>query len=70
MMSKELTCRQAKVLVYIKGYINQYGYPPTARNIAEDFGITSKGAFDYLKAIEKKGFIKITPKVSRGIAIV
>ena len=68
-MSKELTCKQAKVLVYIKNFIKDNGYPPTSRNISDSFGITVKGSFDYLKILERKGFIKVIPKISRGIVV-
>ena len=45
------------------------GYPPTVREIGEKFSITVKGAYDHLKAIEKKGFLKTGPNKSRSIVI-
>ncbi len=66
---KDLTEKQVNILDYIEGYINNAGYPPTIREIGEQFTITAKGAYDHLKAIEKKGFIKCERNRSRAIEL-
>jgi repressor LexA len=53
-MSKELTEKQQMVLQYIREKIAESGFPPTIREIGDRFGITVKGAYDHIKAIEKK----------------
>jgi repressor LexA len=68
-MSKLLTEKQQLILNFLKESINDSGYPPTVREIGERFGITVKGAYDHLKAIEKKGFIKTEQNKSRAIII-
>lgn len=67
---KELTNRQNEVFTYLKNTISELGYPPTVREIGDNFGITVKGAYDHLKAIEKKGYIQTTENKSRAIVIV
>jgi len=67
---KELTKRQNEVFQYIKNSINEFGYPPTVREIGDNFNITVKGAYDHLKAVEKKGYIKTFENKSRAIVIV
>ena len=66
---KKLTEKQQLILNYISEFIQGSGYPPTVREIGERFNITVKGAYDHLKAIEKKGFLKTGPNKSRSIVI-
>jgi len=68
-MRKELTKRQQEVLDYIKNYIKAAGYPPTVREIGGNFEMSEKGAYDHLRAIEKKGYIKRAAKKYRAIEI-
>ncbi len=69
-MAKDLTDKQLHILNFIKEAISDSGYPPTVREIGDKFGITVKGAYDHMKAIEKKGFIKTEHNKSRAIVIV
>ena len=69
-MAKDLTDKQQLILNFIKEMINNSGFPPTVREIGDEFGITVKGAYDHLKAIEKKGYIKTEHNKSRAMIIV
>ena len=51
---KELTKRQEETLDYIRDFIDQHNYPPTIRELAASFQISVKGAYDHIKALEKK----------------
>lgn len=66
---KALTDKQLYIFNFIKETIESSGYPPTVREIGDRFGITVKGAYDHLKAIEKKGYIRCTTNKSRAIEI-
>lgn len=66
---RELTDKQLIILEYIENYISEQGYPPTIREIGDNFQITAKGAYDHMKAIEKKGFIKCERNRSRAIEV-
>lgn len=66
---KELTEKQEQVLKFITKIIKERGYPPTIREIGDEFGITAKGAYDHLKAIEKKGYLKTSKNQSRAIEL-
>ena len=68
-MRKKLTKRQQDVLDFIVNYIRDSGYPPTVREMAEAFHISSKGAYDHLVAIEKKGYVRRDPAKPRAIEI-
>ncbi len=66
---RDLTDKQQAILGFIETYIQEQGYPPTIREIGESFSITAKGAYDHLKAIEKKGYIKCEKNRSRAIEL-
>ena len=66
---KDLTEKQQAILEHIADYIHEQGYPPTIREIGDRFSITAKGAYDHLKAIEKKGYIKCERNRSRAIEL-
>lgn len=66
---KDLTEKQDDIFCFIKAKIKESGFPPTVREIGEQFNITVKGAYDHLKAIEKKGFIHCTQNKSRAIEL-
>jgi len=63
-----LTDRQKAVLDFISRSIERRGYPPTLREIGEQFGIRStNGVNDHLKALEKKGYLEREELKSRAL---
>lgn len=66
----ELTDRQKEVLDYIETFIRENPYPPTIREIAAHFGMSAKGAYDHMKALERKGRIRTGGGRSRKIEII
>lgn len=67
---KNLTKRQEEILNLIKNHIFEFGFPPTRADIAKSLGFKSPNAAEqHLRAIEKKGFIKILTGASRGIIL-
>ena len=67
---KNLTKRQEEILNLIKKHIFEFGFPPTRADIAKSLGFKSPNAAEqHLRAIEKKGFIKILTGASRGIVL-
>ena len=67
---KNLTKRQEEILNLIKSHISDFGFPPTRVDIANTLGFKSPNAAEqHLRAIEKKGFIKILSGASRGIVL-
>ena len=56
---KNLSKKQKEVLEAIKDFIRKNGFPPSVREINSIFGFTSPAAaHNFLKILEKKGFIK------------
>lgn len=71
MSSRPLTERQQAILDFIIETIRTRGFPPTLRDIGQDFGIRStKGVNDHLAALERKGKIRRQNNLSRGIEVV
>ena len=67
---KNLTERQKEILDLIKSYIGDFGFPPTRADISKNLGFKSANAAEqHLRAIEKKGYIKILSGASRGIVL-
>jgi repressor LexA len=69
-MDKKLTPRQRQVLNYIRRSIQKNGIAPTRAEIAEAMGFQSKNAaVDHLRALERKGHIRLHSELSRGIQL-
>ncbi len=66
----KLTQRQSEVLQFIKQEVKAKGIAPTRADIAEHFGFKSKNAAtDHIKALQRKGYIKVYNDMSRGIQV-
>ena len=64
-----LTVRQREVLEFINGYIEQHRYAPAIRDLAEHFSISIRGAYDHLKALRKKGYVRSAEGRSRSLEV-
>lgn len=68
--TQRLTARQAAIMEAIAKSIRERGYPPTIREIGAAVGIKStNGVNDHLDSLERKGMIRRSRIVSRGITI-
>ncbi len=66
---KGLTNRQTEVLSFIKHFITVHKFPPTVREISDNFSISVRGAYDHIKVLEKKGAICCDTMRSRAIVV-
>lgn len=65
-----LSARQEAVLAFIRLSAAQKGYPPTVREIADQFGIRSpNGVACHLTALIAKGRIAKDVNVARGLRV-
>lgn len=64
-----LTVRQREVLEFINDFIEQHRYPPAIRDLAEHFSISIRGAYDHLKALRKKGYVRSSEGRSRSLEV-
>jgi repressor LexA len=69
-MKQELTNRQKQVLDFIEKHIHKFGNSPTIREIGRNLSITStNGVRTHLEALIKKGYLKKTELISRGLTL-
>ncbi|MBU4319301.1 MAG: transcriptional repressor LexA [Proteobacteria bacterium] len=67
----QLTQKQAQVLEFLSEFRHKEGTAPTYREIAGYFGFKStKAASDHVRALVKKGYVRLHEKRSRGIELV
>src|SRR5215510_2698736 len=57
-MDARLTDRQREVLEFIQSFTETHGVPPTVREIGARFHVTPRAAFDHLRALERKGYLR------------
>jgi repressor LexA len=57
-MDSRLTQRQQEVLDFIQTFTDAHGVPPTVREIGGRFHVTPRAAFDHLRALERKGYLR------------
>lgn len=69
-MAKELTKIQRQILDHLIDQKTARGIQPTLAEIAAQFGYKNRSTVQqHLQALEKKGFIKKSPKLSRAIEL-
>ncbi|WP_416137086.1 transcriptional repressor LexA [Halomonas sp. HK25] len=69
-MTRPLTQRQQNVYDFIVKTLQDLGYPPTRAEIARALGFRSPNAAEeHLRALEKKGAIRMIAGTSRGIRL-
>jgi repressor LexA len=69
-MQKELTTIQKNILDFLIEQVKGKGLPPTLADVAKRFGYKNRATVQqHFAAIEKKGYIKRNPKLSRGIEL-
>lgn len=67
---KPLTKKQKEVLDYIAGYIDDNGYAPSYREIAEHFGFSSVATVtDHVQALKDKGAVENDFNAARSIQL-
>lgn len=70
MLQKKLTQRQKVIFDFIRSRIEDRGFGPTIREIAEEMGFSSpNGVVCHLTALQKKGLINRTNNKSRSIVL-
>lgn len=65
-----MTDRQKEILTFINQFINNNGFPPSYRQIGNNFDISSTfGVKRHLDALIKKGYINIDSNSNRSISL-
>jgi repressor LexA len=70
LFAADLTARQKRILEFIRGWVEQYGYPPSVREIGEAVGLVSPSSVAYqLKELERKGYLRRDPNRPRAVDV-
>ena len=68
---KTLSTRQQHIIDFLSRFALERSYPPTVRDIVSGCGISSTSVVDYnLDILEREGYIRRHPGISRGIEMV
>ncbi|MFC2032473.1 transcriptional repressor LexA [Chloroflexota bacterium] len=70
LQTRALSYKQQRIIDFIRRFAVDKGYPPTIRDILSGCGISSTSVVAYnLGILEKEGYIRRHPEVSRGIEL-
>jgi repressor LexA len=70
LIASDLTARQRRILEFIRDWVEQYGYPPSVREIGEAVGLVSPSSVAYqLKELERKGYLRRDPNRPRAVDV-
>jgi repressor LexA len=65
-----VTDRQQAILEYLRGFVDEHGYPPTVREIGEAVGLRSPSTVHaHLAQLERAGLIRRDPTKPRAIEL-
>ena len=65
-----LTARQRRIMDFIRGWVQEHGYPPSVREIGEAVDLVSPSSVAYqLKELEKKGLLRRDPNRPRAVDV-
>jgi repressor LexA len=65
-----LSSKQQQIMDFIRRFLAERYYPPTIRDIVVGCGLSSTSVVNYnLKILEREGYIRRRPEVSRGIVV-
>ncbi|MFH1368000.1 MAG: transcriptional repressor LexA [Elusimicrobiota bacterium] len=66
---RKITDRQKKVLDFIEEHLSSSGHAPTVRETAARFNVNIGAAQKHISALVRKGYVKHSPGISRGLDI-
>lgn len=70
MTKEKLTKKQADILAYVVGYVQEHGYAPSYREVGAHFGIGSTATVhEHIKNLERKGYLSSDPEAARSIEV-
>jgi len=68
---EELSTKQKRIVDFIASFIEERDYPPSVRDVVKGCGISSSSVAQYhLNVLERKGYIRRDPEISRSIGLV
>ena len=65
----ELTPRQRQIFEWVRNFIREHAMPPTVREIGDAFSIKSSSAFELLKTLERKSYLRRGDRGARSLIV-
>lgn len=65
----KLTESQQRVFTNIRSHVDEFGMPPTRKEVADELGIAPNAVTGHLVILQRKGYIELLPGKSRGLRI-
>lgn len=63
--------RRKDILVFLRSYVVEHGWPPTIQEVADAVGLVSPNSTrNHLRRLAEDGYIKIEPRRARAIALI
>lgn len=69
MASKNITIKQATVIITIRNFKHLNGYTPSIRDLAAALHLARGTVVQHIQSLEKKGVLRRTPKIARSLEI-
>lgn len=66
----KLTLKQQKILNYIEKHRIEQNYPPTLKEIGDNFKITIGTVQDHINALQRKGYLERRKDIARGFRVI
>ena len=66
---EKLTESQRRTLREIQALISRCGFPPTVQEVAQVLGIAPASAYEQLKQLARKGYVKREPRKARSLTV-
>jgi repressor LexA len=65
-----LTDRQRTLLIFLRDYVNEHGYPPTVRDMLAAVSVTSTSTVaSEIRVLEARGYLHRTEGRARGLTL-
>jgi repressor LexA len=69
MGTEPLTKSQQRVVQILRDFIEEHSYPPSLKELADLLEVNINAVRDRLMVLSRKGVLRLTPNVSRGIEL-
>ncbi len=66
----KLTLKQHRIIDFIEKHRREKTYPPTLKEIGDNFGITIGTVQDHIYALQKKGYLERKKDIARGFRVI
>lgn len=67
MKREPITKKQQAIVDFLRKFTAKHSYPPSYDEMCAHFGVCRNVIVQQARVLEKKGYVRRTPKISRGM---